>query len=258
MDEETLGMIINSSRSIIFAKKENEEETTGQAARRVTEKLREDINEYRRNPEGLKDSQKELAKALFEIGAIKFGAFRLKLHEKNPNAPLSPIFVDLMVLRSAPSQVKLLACAVYQDLIKDLQFDLLADIPTAITPIVSLLSHVMNVPQITPRTDKKTHGSGAEIDGIFEPGQTALLFDDLISEGDSKFPPIKILEENGLKVKTIVTLIDREQGGGNILTREGYELRSAFSISNMLRYYLRIGMITQSKYNEVTSYWATK
>ncbi len=34
----------------------------------------------------------DVADIILERGAFKFGAFKLKLHEKNPNAPLSPFY----------------------------------------------------------------------------------------------------------------------------------------------------------------------
>lgn len=43
--------------------------------------------------EGLTEAQERLCSQLFDIGAIKFGSFKLKLHEKNPEAPLSPIYI---------------------------------------------------------------------------------------------------------------------------------------------------------------------
>ena len=49
MDQNGQGMIINASRSVIFAKRE-ENETVGDAARREAEKLRKEINYYRENP----------------------------------------------------------------------------------------------------------------------------------------------------------------------------------------------------------------
>jgi len=253
MDQNTHGMIINASRSVIFAKREKDE-TVGAAARREAGKLKNEINYYRENPEGMTQSQKELADALFEIGAIKFGAFKLKLHDKNPSAPLSPIFIDHRVLRSASPEVKLLACRVYQGLMKDLQFDVYADVPTAITPIVSILSQITGVPMITSRTDKKTHGSGSQIDGTFREGDTAVLIDDLITEGDSKFPAIEVLEGNEINVKDIVFLVDREQGGVSLLEKKGYKCHAAFTISNLLRYYLRSGKIDQRKFDEVRNY----
>lgn len=252
MDQNGQGMIINASRSVIFAQRE-EGETVGNAARREATKLRNEINYYRENPEGMTQSQKELADDLFEIGAVKFGAFKLKLHEKQPNAPLSPIYVDLRVLRSSRPEVKALICGVYLDLMKDLQFDLFADVPTAITPVVSLLSNMTGIPMITPRGEKG-YGSGAQIDGMFRPGQTAVLIDDLITKGESKIGPAELLKKNGVNVKDIVVLIDREQGGTQDLASQGYILHSAFTVSNLLGYYLRSGRIDKQKYDETKNY----
>lgn len=39
-------------------------------------------------------AEEDLALKLFDIGAVQFGEFKLKLHEKNPDAPLSPIFFN--------------------------------------------------------------------------------------------------------------------------------------------------------------------
>jgi hypothetical protein len=43
----------------------------------------------------LTNSQGQLADIIYGRGAIKFGAFKLKLHEKHPDAPLSPIYITL-------------------------------------------------------------------------------------------------------------------------------------------------------------------
>ena len=40
-------------------------------------------------------AQERLAERLYEEEVIKFGNFKLKLHGKNPEAPLSPIFFNL-------------------------------------------------------------------------------------------------------------------------------------------------------------------
>src|SRR5260370_16747363 len=48
------------------------------------------------------EHQRAFADALLACGAAKFGAFRLKLHEAQPDAPLSPIYLDLRVLQSFP------------------------------------------------------------------------------------------------------------------------------------------------------------
>ena len=56
------------------------------------------------------DSDREgLARALFACGAVKFGAFKLKLHQTNPDAPLSPIYFNMRVVRSFPKVLGLVA-----------------------------------------------------------------------------------------------------------------------------------------------------
>jgi len=258
MDNKTEGFIINSSRALIFAKREEfpnkEKETVGQAARRETKKLRESINFYRHNPEGLTDSQKELIRELHRLGVIKFGAFKLKLHEKNPNAPLSPYYFDNRILRSAPKEMKLLVAKVLQDLTKDLQFDVYADTPTAITPVVEDLSFINDIPMITPRGEK-THGRGAVIDGIYEKGKTvALVFDDVITSGESGNNAIDAMRKGGAIVKHFVALIDREQGGVEAIRNNGCDVHVAFTTSSILRSCLRDGIIDKNMYYKCTSY----
>ena len=104
---------------------------------------------------GLTAEEEMLARSLFVIGAIKFGAFKLKLHEKDPDAPLSPIYIDLRLLRSHPPVLDLVV-EILKKMSQGLRFDCYADVPIAATPIVAILSHQTRIPMITPR-EPKTH-----------------------------------------------------------------------------------------------------
>lgn len=201
----------------------------------------------------LNDAKKELALGLIEIGAIKFGAFRLKLHDTNPSAPLSPIYVDLRMLRSFP-KVMDSAIRVYREMIDGLKFDIYADVPTAATPIVAILSHETRVPMVSPRKEEKEHGIKRPIDGQFQQGEVALLVDDLITKADSKIEAISVLEENGLKVHDVVVLVDREQGGVQELEKRGYSSHVAFGLKELLDFYLSSGKIDQEQYAKTTTY----
>lgn len=196
--------------------------------------------------------EKILANDLFKVGAIKFGAFRLVLHDENPQAPLSPFYIDLRIIRSFPKTKKKVV-EVYRRLLRELKYDLLADVPTAATPIVSTLSDVTGIPMISPKVSK-AHGSGAKIDGVFKKGQTAVLIDDLITQADSKFEAIKVLEDAGLKVKDIVILFDREQSGVARLKKAGYKVHVIFGAREFFKYYADSGKITKDKYKEVLDY----
>lgn len=203
------------------------------------------------HPEGLTEAQEILSSQLFEVGAIKFGDFRLKLHDKNPEAPRSPVYIDLRVLRRFP-EAKQAAVNVYEELVRPLKFDLLADVPTAATPLVSSLSDKLGVGMVTPRTDAKVHGSGAKVDGLLEAdkGKTAVVIDDLVTRADSKLEAVNVLKENGVGVKDVVVLVDRKQGGEEQLAAEGYTLHSALTMNQMLEYYARVGKISQDVYKD--------
>ena len=194
-----------------------------------------------------------LALFLFDSKAVKFGKFRLKLHDRIPDAPLSPIYIDLRILRSFPEIMDSIT-DVYNELTKGLKFDLYADVPTAATPIVSILSYKNRIPMITPRKEGKGHGIKRRIDGVFREGQVVLLVDDLVTLADSKFEAISLLEENGLKVHDVAVLINREQGGVRELEKRGYACHVAYQLRELLRFYLEVGKIGTDQYWKTVAY----
>ena len=201
----------------------------------------------------LTEAKETVALELFNIGAIKFGKFRLKLHDQYPDAPLSPIYIDLRILRSFPSAMET-TISLYDQLASGLRFDFYADVPTAATPIVAILSYKNKIPMISPRKEEKQHGMRRQIDGVFSKGQIVLLIDDLITRADSKLETISILEENGLIVRDVVVLIDREQGGVQQLKMRGYDCHVAFGLKELLQIYKRSEKITSNQYGETMAY----
>lgn len=209
------------------------------------------------HPEGLTESQERLALSLFEIGAIKFGAFRLRLHEKNPEAPLSPYYVDLRVLPRHPHVLKEVA-GVYAQLAQAAQpYDVCLGIPEAGNPLATSFALETGIPQIYLRKEAKTgHGIEGNFMTPIIAGEKVLLIDDLVTRAESKLEAIAILEEAGLKVNDVVVLVDREQGGAKQLAEAGYKLHSAFRFSQLLDYYHRVGKIDPDKYQEAKAYLA--
>lgn len=200
----------------------------------------------------LSKKEKLLADSLLEIGAFKFGEFKLKLHKEFSRAPLSPVYVDLRLLRRYP-RAKKIAIDVYQELIKGVKFDLIADVPTAGSPFASSLSDRLMIGVVTPRIDKKDHGSGAHIDGLGprDKGKTVLLVDDLITTSTSKLEAANFFKFYGMKVKDVVVLIDREQGGMEQLKKNRIKLHFSLTLDRLLDYYLSINKISQDKYDEI-------
>ncbi|MBI3939881.1 MAG: hypothetical protein HY315_03530 [Acidobacteria bacterium] len=197
----------------------------------------------------------KVALDLFQIGAVKFGPplFRLKLHESQPDAPLSPIYVNLRIIRSYPQVLKE-TVDLYLALASGLDFDVIADVPTASTPIATLMCSHLNLPMVSPRLDARTHGMTTRIDGAWHPGQKCLLVDDLITRSHSKLEAIRSLEENGLKVSSVIVLIDRQQGGVEELNKQGYPCVFAYRLVDLLDGYRSSRLITEEQYRETLAY----
>ena len=207
--------------------------------------------------EGLTETQESLALSLFGIGAIKFGAFRLKLHEKNPDAPLSPYYVGLRVLPRYPRVMREVS-RVYAEMAKDAKkYDSCLGIPDAANPLATAFSLETETPQIYLRKEEKTgHGIDGSFMTPFNQGETVLLIDDLVTKADSKLETINVLKNAGLKVSDVLVLVDREQGGVKQLADAGYNLHSAFLFSKLLDFYHRLGKIDDAKYQEAVNYLA--
>ncbi len=171
--------------------------------------------------------KKEIALALQEISAVKFGEFTLKSGIK------SPIYIDLRLIISYPKILKLISSAMIE-LAKDLKFDVIAGIPYTALPIATAISLDQNWPMVYARKEVKDYGTKKKLEGVFEEGQTALIIDDLITTGGSKFETVEPFEASGLKIKDFIVLIDREQGGARVLKEKGFNLHSVLGINELL------------------------
>lgn len=166
--------------------------------------------------------------SLHDIGAVRFGQF--KLH----SGRVSPIYLDLRLLASFPLVLRQVAAG-YAVILRQLDFNLLAAMPLAGLPIGTAVSLQMNMPLIYPRQTLKAYGTGKQIEGVWQVGQSAVAIDDLITSGDSLLQGIAALKESGLQVSDAVVLVDRQQGGRETMRLKGYTLHSAITLSQMLR-----------------------
>ncbi len=188
-----------------------------------------------------------LALALHEAGCVQFGQFKLK------SGLLSPIYVDLRLLVSHPPLLQQVG-NVLAERARTLPFDVLAAIPYAALPIGVAVSLVLNAPLVYPRKEVKDYGTERSVEGAFRAGQTALLIDDLITKGHSKMEALVPLEAAGLKVKDILVLVDREQGGVEELDAHGYAVHSALTLSQILEVLAEAGKLSGPRHNEVKAW----
>ena len=72
------------------------------------------------------------------------------------------------------------------------------------------------------RKEAKGHGTGQWIEGrkLLRPGMPVAILEDVVTTGGSALKAVARAREFGLKVSLIVGLVDREEGGREILEKE--------------------------------------
>ena len=191
--------------------------------------------------------KKDIALALHEIGAIKFGEFTLKSGIK------SPIYIDLRLLISYPKVLKMISDAMVE-VAKELEFEVIAGIPYTALPIATAISVDQDWPMIYARKETKDYGTKKKIEGVFNEGDTALIIDDLITTGGSKFETIEPFEASGLKITDFIVLVDREQGGGRLLEEKGYKFHSIIGINELLDILKEEGKLDETNYQTAKTF----
>ena len=134
-------------------------------------------------------------------------------------------------------------------------------IPNAGTPIVEALSAFYTPPLahitlLKEESDGKRKISGIGQHAHFVPGNIILLFDDVISEADSKLEAINILRKNGFIVNDVVVIVDREMGGRAELRKIGVELHALFTLNELCQHYVETGRVTPEQADRVATYLA--
>jgi len=79
--------------------------------------------------------------------------------------------------------------------------------------------------------------------GTADPRREITLIDDVMASGRTKLWSIEQLSQDELQVKRILVVVDREQGGGEILEGHGYPVHSLYCISGIVEYYVSAGLV---------------
>jgi orotate phosphoribosyltransferase len=201
-----------------------------------------------------------LAQILFDLGGVKFGNFTV-----SESAVSSPVFVNPKVLISNPTALRVASKLMQQEinLAQSLRrprvhpFTLVAGVPVGGLLLAMSYSLETNIPMIYARI--RPEGTGKRgIEGRFSSGDTALIFDDLITRGSSVLETAKMLEENSIKVKDVIVLVDREHGAAEHLHHHGYNLLSILKLDVMLTHYMSKGLISEETYRTCAEYLRSK
>ncbi|MDX1440133.1 MAG: phosphoribosyltransferase family protein [Rubricoccaceae bacterium] len=92
------------------------------------------------------------------------------------------------------------------------------------------------LPAFVVRKERKGHGLKKTIEGMEPDGQRVLIVDDVVTSGKSTIEAIRRCREKGLKVESVVCLVDRdEMGGRKAIEDEGVVFSSLYTLLDLTR-----------------------
>ena len=97
------------------------------------------------------------------------------------------------------------------------------------------------------RKEAKGHGTRAYIEGPeLPPGTPIAVLEDVVTTGQSAMKAVHRLIDAGYTIRQVISLVDREQGGGELYQQEGLEFKSVFSIQDIQHRWRQLNVTNNS------------
>jgi len=164
-----------------------------------------------------------IAELLIRHKAIEFGDSTLASGKK------SPYYVDIKTAVTNPD----LLVAVVSAIAEKHTFDVVAGVAVGGIPLAVATSIMTKKPYAIIRAEEKGQGKKDVITGAVRDVEV-LLVEDVTTSGGSALYGITALRAAGARADRVVTVVDREQGAGEMLRQQGVDLLPLVKISEIL------------------------
>jgi orotate phosphoribosyltransferase len=186
------------------------------------------------------DKKEKMANILFKLDAVKFGVFKLT------SGKASPYYIDLRVIPSFPDAFREI-CDFYIEYITNQiglkNFDRMAGIPLAGIPFASQIAYNLKKPFLYVRKGIRLHGRERRVEGVLVSGDRVLLIDDLLTTGLTLKTAADAVRAEGGVVTQAIVFLDREEGGRQLVEKNGIKLHALMKISEIANTLYEIGAI---------------
>lgn len=190
----------------------------------------------------------DVIRRLFGEGIILFGEFKLT------SGLESPYYIDLRLIYSKPSLLKMIV-ELYLDKLKKIkEYDIISGIESGSIALAAILSYLLTKPMIYVRKKPKDVGTGKLIEGKIDMGDIVVVVDDVATTGGSILRAIKSIKEAGGIVNDAVVFIDRVQGAREMLAKERVRLHAVLDTPLIMRRLLEMNMINKETFDRVMKY----
>ena len=177
---------------------------------------------------------KEQLRELLRRKSLKYGKFILSSGKE------SDYYLDCKLTTLDPEGALLTGYAILELLKeKHIEADAIGGPAIGAIPILTAVSLVSPkvgkpLPAFFVRKEPKQHGRGKQVEGIeLPPGARVVIVDEVCTTGESTLDALRVVENQKLEVVAVISLVDREQGGSDIL-REKYPYMTVFTAKELL------------------------
>ncbi|MCI4355994.1 MAG: orotate phosphoribosyltransferase [Thermoplasmata archaeon] len=166
----------------------------------------------------------ELAKDLFDSGAVQFGTFTLT------SGQTSDVYIDVKRAATDPARLRRIA----ERLARHMgDAERLAGMELGAVPLVVALALEVGRPYAIVRKSTRTHGTGRRIEGDIPVGSRVLIVEDVTTTGGSVVETVGLLRDAGARVDRVVCVVDRQQGAADKLTAVGVRLEPLTTLAEL-------------------------
>lgn len=104
------------------------------------------------------------------------------------------------------------------------------------------------------RKEAKSYGTKKLIEGKFQPDETCLIIEDVVTTGSSVLETTLDLRSEGLTVQDAIVVVDRQQGGGKNLTEKGVTMHALFTLPYLIEILRAEGKIEEELAKTLNDY----
>ena len=100
--------------------------------------------------------------------------------------------------------------------------------------LAAAASLASGLPFLIVRKEAKGHGTANRLEGVFEEGERVCLVEDVVTSAGAALEAVEVLRAAGLEVGTTICVVDREEGGAEVLAGKGVCLQALFRASELV------------------------
>jgi orotate phosphoribosyltransferase len=163
-----------------------------------------------------------LKDTLLKSGAIKTGEFVLTSGKK------SNYYVDIKEAATDPDVLQ----EISMDLSKRIEAGKIAGMELGAVPILVATAIRLSMPYVILRKEI-THGTKKLTVGKIREGETVDMIEDVVTTGNSLLKAVNLVRTNGGIVKRAICVVDRLEGGSDLLKEHGVQLIPLVKISEI-------------------------